>query len=138
VAKEVTFWVKTSDLKNQGFKTQAAIANEQRNRRWKSISGRPHLQQVFSMCFEYLESVSSVGKALRMILQMKAFTLGIISLDFQTSLRIFLICSETGAGEGVPVPLDPASKLYRQIWHCVFHLRLASSIKYLDDQREGS
>jgi hypothetical protein len=26
VAKDVTFWVKTSDLKNQGFKNQAAIA----------------------------------------------------------------------------------------------------------------
>jgi hypothetical protein len=54
------------------------------------------------MCFEYLEALSLVWMALWRILHMKAFTLGIISLVLQTSLRIFLIFSQTGAGEGVP------------------------------------
>jgi hypothetical protein len=81
---EVTFWVRISVLKNQGAWNQAAFAKGQRKNRCKSVSGSPQRQQHFSMCFEYLEALFPEGIVRLRIRQMKVFTLGIISFDFQT------------------------------------------------------
>jgi hypothetical protein len=62
----------------------------------------PQRQQHFSMCFEYLDALSPKGIALHKILQKNVFTRGIMSLFFQTCLKIVFTWLQTGAGPGIP------------------------------------
>jgi hypothetical protein len=80
------------------------------------------------MCFEYLDDLFPEGRALLKILQMKVFTLGIISIVFHSCARTCLVSSLIGAGAGRPFSCRTCKQiLYAAL---VVHLPLGVSFQH--------